>query len=109
MIAEDKSRIDSHGRSLLFIDAPGHARHHCCIIDERTNNLFSGDNFGIYYREFDYEKGAFIFPTTTHVQFDPGAMLKTLERLLSYEPQAVYLTQFGRVTNIQKLDLERCQ
>ena len=28
LIAEDKSRLDFHGRSLLFIDAPGHARHH---------------------------------------------------------------------------------
>ena len=36
-------------------------------------------------------------------------MLKTLDRLLSYEPQAVYLTHFGRVTNIQKLGLELCQ
>jgi len=72
--------------------APWHAIHHYYIIDEHTYNLFSGDNFGISYREFDNEKGAFIFPNTTPVQFDPGAMLKTLDRLLSYEPQAVYLT-----------------
>ena len=109
LIAEDKSRIDFHGRSLLILDTPGHALHHYCIIDERTNNLFSGDNFGISCSEFDNEKGAFIFPTTTPVQFDPGAMLKTLDRLLNYEPQAVYLTHFGRVTNIQKLGLELCQ
>ena len=110
LIAEDESRIDFHGRSLLFLDAPGHARHHYCVIDESTNNLFSGDNFGISYREFDNENGAFIFPTTTPVQFDPEAMRKTLDRLLSYNPQAVYLTHFGRVTNIEKLgsDLRNC-
>ena len=110
LIAEDESRIDFHGRSLLFLDAPGHARHHYCVIDERSKNLFSGDNFGISYREFDNENGAFIFPTTTPVQFDPEAMRKTLDRLLSYNPQAVYLTHFGRVTNIEKLgsDLRNC-
>ena len=110
LIAEDESRIDFHGRSLLFLDAPGHARHHYCVIDESTNNLFSGDNFGISYREFDNENGAFIFPTTTPVQFDPEAMRKTLDRLLSYNPQAVYLTHFGRVTNVEKLgsDLRNC-
>jgi glyoxylase-like metal-dependent hydrolase (beta-lactamase superfamily II) len=110
LIAEDESRLDFHGRSLLFLDAPGHARHHYCVIDESTNNLFSGDNFGIYYREFDNENGAFIFPTTTPVQFDPRAMRKTLDRLLSYNPQAVYLTHFGRVTNVEKLgsDLRNC-
>ena len=110
LIAEDESRIDFHGRSLLFLDAPGHARHHYCVIDESTNSVFSGDNFGISYREFDNENGAFIFPTTTPVQFDPEAMRKTLDRLLSYNPQAVYLTHFGRVTNIEKLgsDLRNC-
>ncbi len=36
-------------------------------------------------------------------------MLKTLDRLLSYEKQAVYLTHFGRVINIQILSLELCQ
>ncbi len=110
LIAEDESRIDFHGRSLLFLDAPGHARHHYCVIDESTNSVFSGDNFGISYREFDNENGAFIFPTTTPVQFDPEAMRKTLDRLLSYNPQAVYLTHFGRVTNVEKLgsDLRNC-
>ncbi len=110
LIAEDESRLDFHGRSLLFLDAPGHARHHYCVIDESTNSVFSGDNFGISYREFDNENGAFIFPTTTPVQFDPEAMRKTLDRLLSYNPQAVYLTHFGRVTNIEQLgsDLRNC-
>ena len=110
LIAEDESRIDFHGRSLLFLDAPGHARHHYCVIDESTNSVFSGDNFGISYREFDNENGAFIFPTTTPVQFDPEAMRKTLDRLLSYNPQVVYLTHFGPVTNIEKLgsDLRNC-
>ena len=60
-ITEDESRIDFHGRSLLFLDAPGHARHHYCIIDERTNSTFSGDNFGISYREFDNETASLFF------------------------------------------------
>lgn len=110
LIAEDESRLDFHGRSLLFLDAPGHARHHYCVIDESTNSVFSGDNFGISYREFDNENGAFIFPSTTPVQFDPEAMRKTLDRLLSYNPQAVYLTHFGCVSNVEKLgsDLRNC-
>ena len=110
IIAEDESRLDFHGRSLLLLDTPGHARHHYSVIDERSNTLFSGDNFGISYREFDNENGAFIFPTTTPVQFDPEAMQKTLKRLLSYKLQAVYLTHFGRVTNVEKLgqDLLGC-
>ena len=40
LIAEDESRIDFHGRSLLFLDTPVHARHDYCVIDESTNSLF---------------------------------------------------------------------
>mgnify|MGYP000671551665 CR=1 FL=1 len=68
--------------------------------------FFSGDNFKIYYREFDNENGAFTFPTTTPVKFDPDEMRKTLNRLLNYEPQAVFLTHFGLVMNVEKLVLE---
>ena len=39
---EDESRIDFHGRFLLFLDQPRHDRHHYCIIKELTNSLFSG-------------------------------------------------------------------
>ncbi len=37
-------------------------------------------------------------------------MRKTLDRLLSYNPQVVYLTHFGPVTNVEKLgqDLRIC-
>ena len=34
VIAEDESNMNFHGRSLLFLDATGHARHHYYIIDE---------------------------------------------------------------------------
>ena len=81
---EDESRIDFHGRSLLFLDSPSHASLHKCIVDERTDSIFSRDNFGISYREFDNENGAFIFSTKTPVQFDPGAMRRTLDRLSEY-------------------------
>ena len=84
MNEEDESLIDFHGRSLLFLDATGHTRHHYCIIDELTNSIFSEDNYGISFREFDNENEAFIFPTTTLFQFDLDAMRKTLDRRLSY-------------------------
>ena len=41
------------GRPLHFIDTPGHARHHHCIWDERSRGMFTGDTFGLSYREFD--------------------------------------------------------
>ncbi|MFO7650890.1 MAG: MBL fold metallo-hydrolase [bacterium] len=68
VIAEDRQRIVLGGRTFEFIDAPGHAKHHHCPIDLDYREVYSGDNFGICYREFDTARGPFMLPTTTPVQ-----------------------------------------
>lgn len=96
--APDDFTLDLNGRTLRFLDTPGHARHHFCIWDERSRGLFTGDTFGLSYREFDTANGPFVFPTTTPVQFEPGALHASLDRLLSLRPRFLYLTHFGRIT-----------
>ncbi|WP_088278770.1 MBL fold metallo-hydrolase [Ideonella sp. A 288] len=91
------------GRPLRFIDTPGHARHHHCIWDERTRGWFTGDTFGLSYREFDTANGPWILPTSTPVQFDPDALRASVRRLLEAEPQWMYLTHFGRVGDVARL------
>jgi glyoxylase-like metal-dependent hydrolase (beta-lactamase superfamily II) len=101
--APDNFRLRFGGRELLFLDTPGHARHHFCIVDERSRSIFTGDTFGISYREFDTERGAFVLPTTTPVQFEPDALHGSIDRLLTYKPRQMLLTHFGRVTEIARL------
>jgi glyoxylase-like metal-dependent hydrolase (beta-lactamase superfamily II) len=91
------------GRRLQFIDAPGHARHHCAIWDEASRGWFTGDVFGLSYREFDDAEGNYLIPTTSPVQFDPEAWNATLDRLLEKSPAHVYLTHYGRVDTVQAL------
>jgi glyoxylase-like metal-dependent hydrolase (beta-lactamase superfamily II) len=101
--ADDGFELDFNGRRLVFIDTPGHARHHFCIHDLTSNCLFTGDTFGISYREFDVEGRPFIFPTTTPVQFEPEALHASLDRLLARTAEAAYLTHYGRVDNLAAL------
>lgn len=101
--APDNFELSLQGRPLLFLDTPGHARHHFCIFDDKSCSFFSGDTFGISYREFDTKRGAFIIPATTPVQFEPEAMQASIKRLLSYAPDKCYLTHFGEVTQLEKL------
>lgn len=105
--ADDGFVLDFQGRRLEFIDTPGHARHHYCIHDSASNSLFTGDTFGISYREFDVEAGGdlrpFIFPTTTPVQFDPAALHASIDRLVACNAEAAYLTHYGRVENLPVL------
>ena len=112
LVGVDPSRVDlSHdgatlklaGRPLHFIDTPGHARHHHCIWDEATRGWFTGDTFGLSYREFDTERGAWILPTATPVQFEPDALAASIQRMLSFEPACLYLTHFGRVGDVPRL------
>lgn len=88
---------------LLCIDTPGHARHHICIIDDKASAIFTGDTFGLSYRELDVDGREFIFPTTTPTQFEPDAMREAIERIVCYDPEAVYLTHYGRLPNVELL------
>jgi glyoxylase-like metal-dependent hydrolase (beta-lactamase superfamily II) len=102
-IMEDGDSLSVGGRRLHFIDTPGHARHHFCVWDEQTRGWFTGDTFGLSYRELDTKNGAFIFPTTTPIQFDPPALHASIDRLMEKSPQNMYLTHFGRVQDVERL------
>lgn len=92
-----------NSRPLTFIDTPGHARHHHCIWDERSQGWFTGDTFGLSYRECDSAVGAWAMPTSSPVQFEPDELRRSVARLLAREPEAMYLTHFGRVGDVTRL------
>jgi glyoxylase-like metal-dependent hydrolase (beta-lactamase superfamily II) len=101
--AADGHVVDLAGRPLLCADTPGHARHHIALWDADSRSWFSGDIFGLSYREFDTARGAFVVPTTSPVQFDPDQMRASVRRMLDAGPDAVYLTHYGRVDEVQRL------
>jgi glyoxylase-like metal-dependent hydrolase (beta-lactamase superfamily II) len=108
-VAEDGLELALDGRVLQFLDTPGHARHHYCVWDARSRGFFAGDTFGLSYREFDTANGAYLLPTTTPVQFEPEAWNRTLDRLLGFRPERMYLTHYGMAQQTEKLagDLRR--
>ena len=101
--ADDNFILDFKGRELKFIDTPGHARHHFCIWDELTGSMFTGDTFGVSYREFDKGNEVYIFPSTSPVQFDPEALIKSIEKLITYRPKRVCLTHFSAIDPTNKV------
>ena len=96
----DGETIALAGRPLAFAHTPGHALHHHCIWDARSGGWFTGDNFGMAYPEFNVDGRAFIFPTTTPVQFDPDAMRASIARLMAAAPRQMFLTHYSRVTGV---------
>ena len=61
-IMEDGDEVTLGNRQLRFMDTPGHARHHFCVYDSLTNGWFTGDTFGLSYREFDTRRVLFYCP-----------------------------------------------
>lgn len=101
--SHDQMSVLLGSRPLVLIDTPGHARHHHCIWDDATRGWFTGDTFGLSYRELDTERGPWLMPTSTPVQFEPEALRHSVGRLMSFDPECAYLTHFGRVQGLRGL------
>ena len=76
---------------------------HFGIVDRAHASVFPGDTFGISYRELDTAQGAFITPTTTPTQFDPEQLIASIDRMLSFEPESMYLMHYSRVREVPRL------
>ena len=105
-VAEDGAKVTLGGRELELIHTPGHALHHYCVVDVAHALIFSGDTFGLSYRDFDVDGRAFIIPTTTPVHFDPDALCRSVDRLMAYRPRSIFLTHYAEVTELTRLARE---
>ena len=102
-IPDDGDWLSLNGRELQFLNTEGHARHHHVIHDPASKGVFTGDSFGVSYRELDTDKGEIVFPTSTPVQFDPPEAHVSVDRIMDCEPEQLYLTHYSRVRNLDRL------
>jgi glyoxylase-like metal-dependent hydrolase (beta-lactamase superfamily II) len=96
----DGQQLTLQGRPFQLLHTPGHALHHYCLVDLEHRNLFTGDTFGLSYREMDTAQGAFGVPTTTPSQFDPGQLIASIDRLMATGARAAYLMHYSRITGL---------
>ena len=110
VLPEDDQWFDLNGRALQAIYTEGHALHHYCLYDPASKSVFTGDSFGVSYRELDNANGAFIFPTSTPTHFDPDAAHEAIDRIMACRPKQLYLTHFSRVDDLERLaaDMHEC-
>lgn len=79
---------------LQFFDAPGHARHHYIVWHAETRTVFAGDAFGLSYA------GGMSYPSSSPVQFDPEAALRTVDLIESLDPMRVAIAHYGVLLDI---------
>ncbi len=102
-ITQDGMRFELAGRAFECVHTPGHALHHQAIVDHGATSIFTGDTFGLSYREFDTARGPWIMPTTTPTQFDPGQLKASIIRLMQFRPRRLYLTHYSEVGDCARL------
>ena len=100
---EPRQRFSLAGREFEILHTPGHAMHHQVFFDHHAKAVFTGDTFGLSYREFDVDGRAFAFPTTTPTQFDPDQLIDSIHRILALQPRAAYFTHYGEVRDLPRL------
>jgi glyoxylase-like metal-dependent hydrolase (beta-lactamase superfamily II) len=100
---EEGLRLDFRGRPMQFLHTPGHAIHHYVMHDLEARVVFTGDTFGLSYREFDVDGRPFILPTTSPSHFDEIEARRSYDRIVACGAEAAYLTHYSRVTGLAEL------
>ena len=84
-------------RTFTFFYTLGHASHHICIHDSKTQSIFTGDALGLCYPDLQ-GSGLFIFPSTSPIDYDPIEAKKSVEKIFSMNPTGLFLTHFGEIS-----------
>ena len=89
-ILKGEERITAGGRELEVAYTPGHASHHVAFFDPSSRVAFVGDTAGIRRPDHDY-----IMPPTPPPDIDLDAWRVSEDRILSWDPDTLFLTHFG--------------
>ncbi|KAH9261745.1 hypothetical protein BASA81_000401 [Batrachochytrium salamandrivorans] len=104
---QDGERLTWGDHYLEFFHTRGHANHHFCVYDLWTNGVFTGDAFGALYPDlqlFPDPNRMHIHPITTPTEFDATEAKQSIARILSFTPEKLYLTHFGVLMGMAKID-----
>jgi glyoxylase-like metal-dependent hydrolase (beta-lactamase superfamily II) len=82
---------------LRAIYTPGHASHHVVYLDAERREVFTGDAAAVRLPGH-----AYIRPPTPPPDIDLKVWSQSLERIRELGPEALYLTHFGRFTDVDR-------
>ena len=103
------------GRALRFFHTLGHATHHLCIHDSRSNGVFTGDAFGIIHPELQDGERPYVFPVAAPPEFDPPEAKRAIQAILDTGAERFYASHFGRFDGLARRAeqllccLDRCE
>ena len=81
---------------LLVAATPGHASHHVCYLSAESGDAFVGDVAGVRVPPHEHT-----LAPTPPPEIDVEAWLDSLHTVASWNPAALCLTHFGRVSDVE--------
>ena len=89
-------RVTAGGRDLEVAYTPGHASHHVSYFDKSTGIAFVGDTTGV-------RRGAvkYIMPPTPPPDIDLELWRTSIDRILAWGPDTLFLTHFGPFNGVR--------
>jgi len=83
------------GRTLHFFYTLGHASHHFCIHDSKTNSVFTGDAFGIGRTPHCRPGKPFLMCSSTPPEFNAAQAKHSVQQILDTGADVAYIGHFG--------------
>lgn len=99
---EDNETLAFGGRTLAFLHTRGHANHHICIHDTKSNGVFTGDSFGVEYKARRIQKRPFLMCSSAPTDFDPEAARQSIQRILDTGAERAFVAHYGEVAAIRE-------
>ena len=98
-VPEDRLRRLQGGETVEGFEVaytPGHASHHVSYLHMETRDAYVGDVAGVRIPPFDFTAMPTVPP-----DLDVEAWLDSISKVAAWNPKALCLTHFGRVTDVE--------
>ncbi|PEN12849.1 MBL fold metallo-hydrolase [Longibacter salinarum] len=96
-VLEGGEKLDIGGRAIEVSYTPGHAQHHVSYHDTASGTAFIGDVGGMRVHGSDY-----IVPVMPPPDVDLPAWATSLEKVLAWNPDRIFLTHFGPSEDVER-------
>ena len=97
---QDGETMDLGQRTLTFIHTPGHAKHHVCIHDSRSNGVFTGDAFGLAFPSLQRGAKSLVIYSSPPTDFDADEARNSVRKIAATGAERAYVTHFGEVNAV---------
>jgi glyoxylase-like metal-dependent hydrolase (beta-lactamase superfamily II) len=88
-------KVEAGGRVFDIAYTPGHALHHVSFFDASSGVAFVGDVAGVCALE------GYVLPPTQPPDIDIEAWHESVDRILAWSPDTIFLTHFGPVRRVR--------